>query len=65
MLFLGAYRRTAYFKPPRGLPRASPFFRQTDGAATEECTIHADPCGNEGKTRTIQQQQFVTLLFLK
>lgn len=49
---LGDCRRPAYFKPLRGLLRASPFFLQTDGAVTEECicTIHADPCGNEGNT---------------
>lgn len=40
---LGDCRRPAYFKPLRGLLRASPFFLQTDGAVTEECTIHTGP----------------------
>ena len=58
---LGDCRRPAYFKPLRGLLRASPFFLQTDGAVTEECirTIHIDPCGSGGKARTMQQFGFL------
>lgn len=54
---LGDCRRPAYFKPLRGLLRASLFFLQTDGAVTKECTIHTDSCVNEGKTLATQQRQ--------
>lgn len=53
MCLLGNCRRPAYFKPLRGLLRASPFFLQTDGAVTEECicTIHTEPTGKKANTR--------------